>query len=195
MLSLDAGMPEMNEKIRTLYATATVDLRDDILVTILHIGKEDVVVATGNGTMPLNAMVLELGAARIARDLFRHEPPAPYEMENAIMVIETALIRARPLIMDNSMLLTSDTVIRRIARFASLPEGGGAILTIGQVEQAFERIAAVTLGRPASSDNVPTDPAFSAALLILREFMHHLQFSSIRLISGPVGPAGDCAGG
>jgi hypothetical protein len=42
-------------------------------------------------------------------------------------------------------------------------------------------LASLVLGRPASSAGIPTNPAFAATLLILREFMHHLQFDSIRI--------------
>ena len=45
----------------------------------------------------------------------------------------------------------------------------------------FAQLAAVSLGRPAASASVPTDAAFFAYMLILREFMHHLGFDALTL--------------
>jgi hypothetical protein len=45
----------------------------------------------------------------------------------------------------------------------------------------FDRMAAISMGRPAGQDTLPAGAAFRATLLILREFMHHLQFQSITL--------------
>ena len=47
------------------------------------------------------------------------------------------------------------------------------------VEGTFERLAQAASGRPLSSCGIPADPEFAARLLILREFMHHLQFDEI----------------
>jgi len=47
------------------------------------------------------------------------------------------------------------------------------------LERTFNRLTAVSLGRPASREGIPAGVAFAATLLILRKFMHHLQFSSI----------------
>ncbi|MYM95524.1 hypothetical protein [Duganella vulcania] len=44
-------------------------------------------------------------------------------------------------------------------------------------------LAAVIQGKPAAHEGIPDDNAFAATLLILREFMHHLGFSSIGLLT------------
>ncbi len=49
------------------------------------------------------------------------------------------------------------------------------------MEQTFERLAAVAEGRPVALEGLPETPEFAAALLILREFMHHLGFSAIHV--------------
>jgi hypothetical protein len=50
------------------------------------------------------------------------------------------------------------------------------------MERTFDRLAQVSLGRPASSEGLPASNSFSATLLILREFMHHLQFAGITVL-------------
>ena len=47
------------------------------------------------------------------------------------------------------------------------------------MEQTFERLIALALGRPALREGIPTSAEFAATLLIMREFMHHMQFASI----------------
>lgn len=49
------------------------------------------------------------------------------------------------------------------------------------MEQTFERLAAVAEGRPVGQEGLPESTEFAAALLILREFMHHLGFSAVHV--------------
>lgn len=55
------------------------------------------------------------------------------------------------------------------------------VLPVDRVERLFDLLAALSMGRPASSAGIPTDAGFAATLLILREFMHHLDFTSITI--------------
>ena len=48
------------------------------------------------------------------------------------------------------------------------------------MERTLGRLA-VALGRPEAREGLPGSAAFAATLPILREVMHHLQFSSIRV--------------
>ncbi len=100
-------------------------------------------------------------------------------MENAIMQVEDELFRIRHSILEGSTLSTTDASVRTIARIAGVPEQPNLALTRDLVEQAFNRLAAIVQGRPVSQDSIPTTAEFSATLLILREFMHHLNFASI----------------
>jgi hypothetical protein len=43
----------------------------------------------------------------------------------------------------------------------------------------MNRQVSVSQGRPASQESLPTDASFFAALLMLREFMHHLHFEQV----------------
>ena len=55
--------------------------------------------------------------------------------------------------------------------------------SVEAVERLFDLLAALVQGRPSSSAGIPTDNGLAATLLILREFMHHLQFATIRIVS------------
>lgn len=176
----------LDPQVRALYSRATVGMKgtqppEKRAVTMLHIDDDQVIVATGDGRQPSRAIVLALGSVRTSRELFHHDPPTPLEMENAITATENEVIRARAIIDAHSELMTNAASIKQIARFAGLSDPGQRILSIRLIERAFESLAAVTLGRPASIERVPAGTAFAAALLILREFMHHLQFTEIIL--------------
>lgn len=50
-----------------------------------------------------------------------------------------------------------------------------------EVEDLFNRIAMVSQGRPMGHDALPTAPEFYAAMVILRECLHHLRFGGVVL--------------
>ena len=146
---------------------------------MLHVGVDQTELAVGSDFEPEVTLALGIGSEKTAREYFRHEPPTPGEMENAISAVEDEVVRARVMITNRSNLFTTDAAIREIAIVAGLPEDTEMTLSLDTVERIFERLAAVTLGRPASQEGLPTSATFAATLLILREFMHHLKFQSI----------------
>jgi exopolyphosphatase/pppGpp-phosphohydrolase len=147
--------------------------------TSLHIGEVQTVIATGSPTIGNARLVMPLGAIQIGRRHFKHETPTALEIEHAIEVIEDELFRIRESVASDSTLYTADEAIRQIAGVAGIDDQGELVLRRDLVEQTFDRLAALAMGRPITQDVIPTNPEFAATLLILREFMHHLQFSSI----------------
>jgi len=128
---------------------------------------------------PDASVVLAPGWTRVAREHLRAWPPRPVDMEKAIALIEDELMRSRHDL--HGLQVTSDEpVLREIARAAGLSESNQR-LDREIVERTFERLAAVTLGRPNTQERLPEDLRFAAILLILRELMHHLDISSISL--------------
>lgn len=152
----------------------------------LHIGEAQTVVTRQSGDESGPPITLSMGSVTTARH-FKHHPPTEAEMENAIMLVEDELFRIRHAIMKGATLSTTDASVRDIARMAGVPGQAGLTLTLtltrDLVEQTFNRLAAIVQGRPASQDSIPTTAEFSATLLILREFMHHLDFASIEVRS------------
>ena len=78
-----------------------------------------------------------------------------------------------------SILITSDEGINRIADLAGLAKATSRVLTREAVERLFGRMAAVAEGRPLAGSGLPDQPDFYPRLLILREFLHHQGFDSI----------------
>lgn len=158
-----------------MTATSTVTC------TTLHIGSDVTCVTRTGGGQPDDTLVLRIGSTKTATDFFKHVPPTPLELENAIMAVEDEVIRAGKWLAQGLALWTRDVDIREMARLAGVADGARMVLSVDAVERQFDLLAAWVQGRPASSAGIPLEPGFAASLLILREFMHHLQFASITI--------------
>ena len=147
--------------------------------TLLHIHPDYTILAYGTGKPELY-WLLEIGFETTANLFFKHNPPTPGEVENAIQTVEDEVMALRKLLPNESTLFTIDQPIRNIAKQQiSTTNTEGLVLSRSSMEQIFGRLAAIISGRPASSDTLPTDNNFAATLLILREVMHHLKFTEI----------------
>lgn len=149
---------------------------------VLHIGPEETTVVVRSATESGTTLTLAIGSGRTAREHFRHTPPSPLELENAIATVEDEVTRARTMVNAAVPLYTSDPDLRAIAKLAGVPEGDRMQLSVEAIERTFDRLASVVLGQPASRMGLPRDNSFAATLLILREFMHHLQCTSITCV-------------
>lgn len=122
---------------------------------------------------------LPLGTQAWGARAFRHNPPTPGEMEEAIMVVEDLVMPLLQQLPPQGELQTRGGAVHDLARLAGQTDPLPLTLPMEQVERLFEQLSAVALGRPVASGGVPTDAAFAAVVLILREFMHHLGFTHI----------------
>ena len=148
---------------------------------LLHIGREETRVIVRHDDVDDKIVPLTLGSQLTSVGYFRHTPPTPDEMENAIMVVEDEIIRIRHDIPPGAQLFSTDNDIRALARIAGVAENEVMTLSLEAVERTFDRLALVINGRPAQFEGIPDGNDFAATLLILREFMHHLQFADIVL--------------
>ncbi len=150
----------------------------DESITLLHIGSGQTLVLTGSHHQ-YQTLTLDLGAEKTVGMFFAHRPPTPGEMENAITAVEDEILTISAKIARGSLLFTADPGICRIALLSGVPDQPEMLLTLDAMERTFNRLTAVVQGRPAVREGLPDDNVFAATLLILREFMHHLQFMSI----------------
>ena len=158
------------------YEAIRLGIPDGASITVLHIGEQQTYVAAGTGAQPGAVFKLPVGSRKTAAEYFHHDPPTPGEIENAIVAVEDAVASARTMIPVGCRLFTTDEAIRNIAIISGIPDGAELILARDAMEQTFERFAGVILGKPNPREEIPSGAAFAATLLILREFMHHLQF-------------------
>lgn len=120
-------------------------------------------------------VVLNVAAIHIATRLFRHDPPAPGEIEQAIDWMEDALAAT-----GLKQILRGDLVIDAPMWFEKLGlDAEGERMTRDQLEARFQRLASISLGYPRALDDPPSEPMASALLVILRECMHHLGYGGL----------------
>jgi len=140
-------------------------------VAWLHLGDEELVVRNRQGEQRLT-----LGSARVARDFFRHDPPTAPEIEQAIDFVEDQLMRLGPAHDAGSGLRSQSEALQPWAAVA------GPTLAVETVEHWFERLSLAAQGRPSALDGLPPGREAAAALLVLREFMHHRGHPSITIV-------------
>lgn len=141
-----------------------------------HIGDEELVVRSGQGGIDKTEQRLDLGASRIARDLFSHDPPTSREIERAIDVVEDEIMRLGPRLDAGIPLFSRSEVLQPWAAVS------GPAITLEIVERWFERLALAAHGRSHALDGLPPGREAAAALLVLREFMHHRGHPSICVV-------------
>ena len=121
-------------------------------------------------------VMLPVGPRGLAEDVLRHDPPTPAELERAIDLIEDALTGTRLARADRGDLVTAEALLRVLPGL----DAAGAGLTRDAVEALFQRLASRALGTPVAAADLPHGRDIAAAILILRECMHHLGFDRVR---------------
>ncbi len=178
------GSPDSEDRARACYRTVRGGMAAGAPAAVLHIGAQGSVVVAGTGAEPAASLALAVGAQKTAHDFFRHHPPRPLELENAIATVEDEVVRALALLPAGCALFCGDALVREVAVLAGVPPGARMVLALEAMERVFERFAAVAEGRPAALEGLPDTSEFAATLLILREFMHHLRFASVTVLAG-----------
>jgi hypothetical protein len=150
--------------------------------TSLHLGVDTstLICTEGNGRVILQDE-LPLGTASLARQWMRHTPPTPLDIEHAIEQTEDLVMPlAAKLVRTEQLLLRGPGAALVLQGVGAKPD---AVLrwSLDDVEDIFNRIAMVSQGRPSGQDALPTAPEFYAAMVILRECLHHLRFSGVVL--------------
>lgn len=120
-------------------------------------------------------VVLPVGPQGLVDTALRHDPPTPAELERAIDLIEDALAGSRVADVDRGGLSTADPLLLALPGLGS----GSSVLGRDAVEGLFQRLASRAHGVPVASDELPYGRDIAAALLILRECMHHLAFDRV----------------
>lgn len=132
-----------------------------------------------NGAAPPCRLAVSL--AELASTVLRHDPPTPYALEQGIDIIEMAIMDRRPPQGHGGGLATAEPAFAPL-----LPQGQATCrLSRDDVERLFQALAAVAQGDQRSAGELPRGNAFAAALLILRECMHHLDYGWVDLHRTP----------
>ena len=149
------------------------------LKIVLHLGAEQCRVSWHDAHAS-GERLLEIGSLRTAREHFRQVPPRALELEDAIQAVEDEIMPLWRVLPRGGMLCSADGLLREMAVLSG--SATATQLSLDDVEHLFNRMTAIAMGRPAGQDLLRNGGDLAAALLILREFMHHLKFDAVHLL-------------
>ena len=127
------------------------------------------------------AIALALSLDRLLADGLARFPPGEAAIERAIATTEDALmphvaaLRAHPL----EVLWVADDGLAALPTL--LGDEARTRWHIDAVERAFNLLADVAAGLPAHRAGLPAQPRFIAALVVVRELMHHVGWQQLQL--------------
>jgi exopolyphosphatase/pppGpp-phosphohydrolase len=173
------------EALQQCYAAARRHAGAMNCIVVLHMGVQQSGIAIGLGPVPEQVKLLPLGTERTARAHFHTTPPTPLAMENAIQWVEDVVMPLHTLVPQGAQLFCADTAVQEIALQSGVAPAIAQTLSLEAMERTFKRLIAMVEGSPAAHQGLPATNYFAAALLILREFMHHLQFAHIVVLNAP----------
>lgn len=126
---------------------------------------------------------LDIGFKKIAAVFFKHEIPNEAEVEYAINCIEDELMRNKDLVNDNEELYTDAEFIIDIL---NVQPNSTKYYSRQDVEEVFTKYALLSMGRSPVYDDIKMDKEEYAGLLILREIMHHLNYTNLAVINNGI---------
>jgi hypothetical protein len=109
----------------------------------------------------------------------RHWPsglPSPLQLERAIDDVEVAIEQTRLSYAERGALLATDSLRRQLPQWTGTTRFGK-----DDVEVMFSRLVASSSSRLSMAANTEFSGESAAALLLLREVMHHLGFSAVEV--------------
>lgn len=142
----------------------------------------------GHATPVVHCM--PLGVQLLTQRTFKKGMPTEAQLETGIMVVEDAVMPLARLVPDGALLASRDPLLRQIARQATgdpcLGNATPQSVSREAIEALFDRMAQQagrTYGSP--DPDAPHTPEAAAALLLLREALHHWQCNHLHLLPTP----------
>lgn len=135
---------------------------------------------------------LPLGLQSLTQRSFQQRMPTPAQLETGIMEVEDAVMPLARLLPAHTLLATRDPLLRHLALQAVGGHAPGEVpaITREAIEALFERLVAQSSRHYSHQDpDLPQDPRAAAALLVLREILHHWQCTHLWLLPDSVDAA------
>lgn len=168
----------------------TREHRDTILLSLDNT-QSRVEITGADGTSQTFSLALGLNA--LTPGPFRRDPPTPLKLKQAILIAEEL---PTPLELEQAIMVVEDVLMPLAAHVPPHPlvelhspvplaeALGSHELSRESIERLFGQLVAMVEGDPLASAQLPRDRRIAAALLILREWMHHLDAGSVVLVDG-----------
>lgn len=123
--------------------------QEDAPIAVLHIGADHTLLVWGDEPEKYGALLLAVGSRKTAGDHFRHSPPLPVELENAIAAVEDEIMCRHVTFAMRPTLYSVDPALIDLARLAGV---SGETLSVETVEGLYERwLPSAWEGRPPRS--------------------------------------------
>lgn len=132
-----------------------------------------------------------LGMHLLVARTFKHRMPSEAQLEQGIMLIEDAVMPIARLIPASNVFVTRDPCLLEVARHALgnadlqatwLETGRLPVLSREAIEAQFDLLARQSARPQFPMGDIPQSPRWAAALLMLREILHHWQLGAVRLL-------------
>lgn len=177
--------PSALTRAQAAYRWGQPTTPQSVATVALHLGAEVSALAWGHGPEPEQVAELSIALDPLARRHLASARPSELAIETAIAETEDVVMPWRRRLPSGARLVSLDPGLASLAAHAGQPADGSRPWRTDEVEDLFNRWAAVALGRPATQDNLPTGGLPAARLLVLREWLHHLGFDAITVATTP----------
>lgn len=136
---------------------------------------------------------VQLGMELLAKRTFKRHMPTEAQLEQGIMLVEDAVMPVARLIPLSNVFVTQDPCLLEVAQqalgirdlHAAWTESGRLpVLSREAIEAQFELLARQAAHPQVPLGDLPQSPRWAAALLILREVLHHWQLGAVRVLPG-----------
>lgn len=150
---------------------------------LLHVGAEQSVIVTGNAPALETFVLAGAGAEVLARRWGEHWPGAG-QLEQAISDVEDSIMATAAVPAGGMSLLYQGGCAAQLLVMAGLPTDAGLAGVIPRecIELWFGDLAAAIEGSVTARRGLPETGQFAAALLVIRECMHHLDYGMLRVL-------------
>lgn len=149
---------------------------------------------TGHPSPVLHHM--QIGTGLLAQRTFKKSMPTALQLEQAIMLVEDAIMPLARLLPVHSVLLTRDPLLIDVAAHAMGAPPATAAWTLlhrEAVEQLFQQLVEQASFPHVPRPGLPQSPQWAAALLLLREALHHWQIHSMWVATAEATPHPEAA--
>lgn len=150
-------------------------------VTVLDLGDYASTVFQQAGGVAGQKILLAWGVEWLVERSMRHNPPLPLELEQAIEITEDVVMPLARVVAGGTDLVVQGPGATVLAQLMTTAEGPQSVYPLDRIEDRFNQLVEVSQGRPATLSDGPIHPSAFAAMLNLREFMHHLRFERVSI--------------
>lgn len=134
---------------------------------------------------------MTLGMDLLAKRTFKRSMPNEAQLEQGIMLVEDAVMPVARLVPLSNVFVTRDPCLLAVAQYALGVDdlqaawnetGRLPVLSREAIEAQFDALARQAAHPLVPLGDLPQSPRWAAALLILREILHHWHLGAVRLL-------------